>query len=217
MATLIDGYNLLHAAGILGRNVGPGTLERARNALLGFLAASLTESERADTTVVFDAKNGPPNLPRELRHHGIRVLYAVGHTDADDLMEELIRADSSPRRLVVVSSDHQIQRAATRRRATTIDSDRWYADVWCQRRERERAEPVADDRPMPPNTAAESAYWVKTFSELGDADGSEPASAGERSFQEKGRKPDDSDLDFANPFPPGYADDLLAHDEKGCR
>ena len=24
MATLIDGYNLLHAIGILGRNIGPG-------------------------------------------------------------------------------------------------------------------------------------------------------------------------------------------------
>jgi predicted RNA-binding protein with PIN domain len=212
MATLIDGYNLLHAAGILGRNVGPGTLERARNALLGFLAASLNESERAGTTVVFDAKNGPPGLPRELRHRGIRVLYAVGHEDADDLMKELIRADSSPRRLVVVSSDHQIQRAATRRRATTINSDRWYAELCRQRRTREPAEPAADDRPVPQDTAIESAYWVRAFSEPAVSDRSESASASAASFQERGGKPDDSDLDFADPFPPGYADDLLAED-----
>ena len=38
MALLIDGYNLLHASGILGRGVGPGGLERSRLALLNFVA-----------------------------------------------------------------------------------------------------------------------------------------------------------------------------------
>jgi len=149
MAILIDGYNLLHATGILGRNVGPGTLERARHALLRFLAASLADSERADTTVVFDASNSPPGLPHEQYHQGIRVLYAKGYSDADGLMEKLIRADSSPRRLVVVSSDHQVQRAARRRRGTAVDSDRWYADVCRQRRGRDAADgeaSEADDR-----------------------------------------------------------------------
>jgi predicted RNA-binding protein with PIN domain len=209
MAILIDGYNLLHATGILGRNIGPGTLERARNGLLGFLAASLTESERANTTVVFDAKNGPLGLPRDLCHRGIRVLYAVGYPDADSLLEELIRADSSPRRLVVVSGDHQLQRAATRRRATAIDSERWFADVCRLRRLRELAEPVAEDKPMPASADSDSAYWVKAFSDVAVSDVSEPASANARSFQEKNGKLDDT-LDLANPFPPGYADDLLA-------
>lgn len=212
MATLIDGYNFLHATGILGRNVGPGTLERARNALLGFLAASLTESERAGTTVVFDAKGGPPGLPRELHQHGIRVLYAVGYPDADGLMEELIRADSSPRRLVVVSSDHQIQRAAARRRATACDSDRWYTDVCRRRRARELAEPAAEHKPIPPNAAAESAYWVRAFSEFA-VDASDSAATNAGSFQEKDGRSEDTDVDLTNPFPPGYADDLLADDE----
>ena len=30
MALVIDGYNLLHASGILGRGIGPGSLERSR-------------------------------------------------------------------------------------------------------------------------------------------------------------------------------------------
>ena len=213
MATLIDGYNLLHATGILGRNVGPRTLERARSALLGFLAASLTESERADTTVVFDAANAPPGLPHEQHHQGIRVLYAVGYPDADGLMEELIHADSSPRRLVVVTSDHQIQRAATRRRATAIDSDRWYTAVCRQRQAREFAEPADDDRLMPPNTEAETAYWVQAFSGRGVSDASEPGTANAGLPQEEGGKPEDTDIDLTNPFPPGYVDDLLADDE----
>ncbi len=41
MALLIDGYNLMHVAGIVGRGVGPGGLERSRLALLNFLAESL--------------------------------------------------------------------------------------------------------------------------------------------------------------------------------
>jgi predicted RNA-binding protein with PIN domain len=213
MATLIDGYNLLHATGMLGRNVGPRTLERARNALLRFLAGSLAESERADTTVVFDAKNGPPGLPRELHQHGVRVLYAVGYPDADDLMKELIRADSSPRRLVVVSSDHQIQRAAVSRRATTIDSDVWYADACRRRRAPERAKPAAADRPTPTDTEAESAYWVQAFSELAVSDASRPAGERAGSNGKNVGKIDDADVDLTNPFPPGYGEDLLADEE----
>ena len=30
MSLLIDGYNLLHAAGIMGRGAGPGGLQRSR-------------------------------------------------------------------------------------------------------------------------------------------------------------------------------------------
>jgi predicted RNA-binding protein with PIN domain len=213
MAILIDGYNLLHATGILGRNIGPGTLERARNALLSFLAASLTDSQRASTTVVFDAKDGPPGLPRELHQHGMRVLYAVRHRDADDLLKELIGADSSPRRLVVVSSDHQVQRVARRRRATPVDSDRWYGDVCRQRKAREQAEPVVGDKPIPHEIVTESADWIRTFSESLDADNAEGASGGSSDRDGLG-EPRDRDPGLTNPFPPGYAEDLLADENE---
>ncbi|MFW5835236.1 MAG: NYN domain-containing protein, partial [Pseudomonadota bacterium] len=109
---LIDGYNLLHATGILARGIGPGTLERARMALLGFLAASLEPEQLPRTTVVFDAADHPPGLPREVEHRGLKVLFAAGYADADTLIEQLIRRDSAPRQLTVVSSDHRIQRPA---------------------------------------------------------------------------------------------------------
>ena len=59
MPLLIDGYNLLHAAGLARRRYGPGGLEKARGSLLGFLAASLG-NETSQTTVVFDAAAPPP-------------------------------------------------------------------------------------------------------------------------------------------------------------
>ncbi len=214
MATLIDGYNLLYAVGILGRNLGPGSLERARNALLGFLAGTLSESERAETTVVFDAKARPPGLPRERNYRGIRVLYAVGHPDADDLLEQLIRADSSPRRLVVVSSDHQLHRAARRRRATAVDSDRWYDDLCRQRRARERARPVAEDKPPAAPDESESAYWIQAFSAAAATDGDAEVGADRATRREPPDRSGDDAFDGYNPFPPGYADDVLAEEER---
>ena len=64
-----------------------------------------------------------------MNHQGITVCFAEQYAEADDLIEELIRLDSMLRRLVVVSSDHRLQRAARRRRAKAIDSDVWYAEL----------------------------------------------------------------------------------------
>ena len=87
MTILIDGYNLLHVTGIVGRGIGPGTLQRCRNALLNCLAASLDAGDRSITTIVFDAHDPPPDRPREYRWQGIRVIYAVGYADADFVTE----------------------------------------------------------------------------------------------------------------------------------
>jgi predicted RNA-binding protein with PIN domain len=129
MALLIDGYNLLNATGI-GAGEGKGsTLHRARLALLNFLARVLDPREAAHTTVVFDAQASPPGLPKVFVHHGLTVRFAARHVDADSLIEELILADTAPRRLTVVSSDHRVQRAARRRGARAVDSDVWYGQT----------------------------------------------------------------------------------------
>jgi predicted RNA-binding protein with PIN domain len=191
MAIVIDGYNLLHASGILGRGVGPGSLERSRSALLNFLAESLDERQLAQTTVVFDARESPPGLPRSVRHRGIMVCFAESDSDADEVIERLIRADSSPRRLTVVSSDHRLHRAARRRNATPIDSERWYADVVRQRIDRlRRKSPVS--KPAGPPSESEVRFWLRQFG-LEDSEPRESAST---------EPPSDS------PFPPGYAEDI---------
>ena len=117
MAIIIDGYNLLHASGVMPQGNGPHTFARAREALIRFLAASLTDEERSRTTIVFDAREAPFNQPRTLDHEGMAIRFAPREIDADTLIEELIQADTSPKRLTVVSSDHRIQNAARRRRA----------------------------------------------------------------------------------------------------
>ncbi|HET6883054.1 MAG TPA: NYN domain-containing protein [Pirellulales bacterium] len=183
MSLLIDGYNLMYAAGILGHGVGPGGLERSRLALLNFVAESLDEHQRATTTIVFDARNAPPGLPSTLLHRGVTVQFAAAYETADALIEELIRSDSAPRRLTVVSSDHQVQRAAHRRRAKAIDSDQWYAQILRQRAVRHAASPAAFVKPVEA-TAGDVEYWLSQF-------------------DDEAEQPDAGDI-----FPPGYGEDI---------
>jgi uncharacterized protein len=199
MPLLIDGYNLLHAAGIIARGVGPGTLERARLALLNFLAASIDPQDIPRATVVFDAQDAPGGLPRTLDHRGITVRFAENGRSADELIAELILAESAPRRLVVVSSDHEIQRAARRRRAKALDSDVWYAELVRERRDRLAAAADAPARPPVPLLEEDVNYWLRQFggeallNETVESDSAESESRDEP----------------YNPFPPGYGEDLL--------
>ncbi|MCA9153367.1 MAG: NYN domain-containing protein [Planctomycetales bacterium] len=161
MALLIDGYNLLHVTGIFGRGRGPGSLERSRNALLNFVAAAVDPAELPQTTVVFDAKEAPPGLPRTVTHRGITVHFAAEFEEADDLLEELIRTEPSPRKLLVVSSDHRVQRAAKRRRAATIDSDVWYDEA--KRHRRDSAGVTSRDVKPDSPSVGEVNRWLEAF------------------------------------------------------
>jgi len=189
MALLIDGYNLLHASGILGRGVGPGGLERSRLALLNFVAESVPAQTLSGTTVVFDAAGAPPGLPHTLYHRGITVRFARDYDSADALIEELILADAAPRRLTVVSSDHRLHRAARRRKAKAIDSDRWYAETLRQRSRRAHSLPPdkIGHKPATPLDENHIEYWLARF-----ADGCLDQQAGDEEI-----------------FPPGYGEDVV--------
>lgn len=168
MPLIIDGYNLLYVTGIVGKDDGiRGPLQRSREALLNFLAASISPSELTQTTVVFDAADAPPGLPRKLTYKGMTIHYASDYTDADALIERLIMDHHAPRSLTVVSSDHRIQRAARRRRATCVDSDRWYSELWTQRLARQKD--LLPDKPVTQLSPEEIEYWVAKFTGSNDA------------------------------------------------
>jgi predicted RNA-binding protein with PIN domain len=163
MPLLIDGYNLLHASNILGRGRGSSALERSREALLNVLAASLPPEELPRTTIVFDARDPPWGLSRQTNHQGITVIFASREADADSLIEELIKKHSAPRKLTVVSSDHRLHRAANRRRATAIDSDRWFAELLRQRHERSHPTTADTIKPEGPFSSGEVDFWLRQF------------------------------------------------------
>jgi hypothetical protein len=221
MSLLIDGYNLLHVTGIVGRGIGPGSLQRSRLALVNFVAESLDPEDLPRTTIIFDAHNAPAGLPHVIQHAGISVRFAAGYETADKLIEELIRVDSAPRRLVVVSSDHEIQRAARRRRAKAIDSDVWYAELVRARRERNEASGATLARPHVPLLEEDVNYWLRQFggesllAELVARESKSNRPAPERSERRDAErsmsdKPPDDSGPIDNPFPPGYGEDLLS-------
>ncbi|WP_182866384.1 NYN domain-containing protein [Rhodopirellula sp. JC639] len=125
---LIDGYNITQPIGPAG-NADPRWLERDRNVLLRELTNHLSLSVRKKTCVVFDAANPPRDRPSEFVHQEIAVRFAVDYLSADDLLEEIIRTHHTPKRLMVVSSDHRIQIAARRRGAAHFDSQPWMDDL----------------------------------------------------------------------------------------
>ncbi len=163
MTLLIDGYNLLHASGLLGRGRGRGVLESSRQALLNFLANSLPEADVARTTVVFDAHEAPWGSLRRSNVSGISVIFGSSELDADSVIEQLILEDSAPKRLTVVSSDHRLHRAAKRRKATPVDSDQWFRDVIRARAARQQPNPDVVIKPDGPFTDGEVDYWLRHF------------------------------------------------------
>lgn len=232
MSLIIDGYNLLNAVGITGRGPGPSSLERSRTALLNFLAGMIDPAELPHAIIVFDAREAPPGLPRTVRHRGLMVRFADKQEDADTLIEELILADNSPRRLTVVSSDHRVQRAAKRRKAKAVDADVWFVEAVRHHRQQHESESTAEVRPPVPLLQEQVEYWLRQFggqeslssveaeqlvdeppikrpaekpapsANPGMPSGPQPRSPGTRTESEK-------PYAIENPFPPGYGEDLL--------
>ena len=133
MDVIIDAYNLIFQCGLEGPKRTPATITKSRTRLLQLLASLLPAEQCTNTTVVFDAKRIPLNETQiDSRKYGIRVLFAVGYESADEMIEELVAAHSHPKDLLVVSSDHRIQNAATRRKAKAIDSDVWLDQIESQ-------------------------------------------------------------------------------------
>ena len=199
MPTIIDGYNLIFSCGLEGKTRTPQSLEKARDRLVATVASKLSKKERSGTTIVFDAKRLPiKETSADFRAHDIRVLYAVDHEDADTLIEELIAKHSTPKKLIVVSSDHRLQTAATRRKATAVDSDVWYdqllatSEAYGGQRQTQCDDAFSE-------TSLESIDWLSEFGSV-DVD--------DQVNDKSGPSPNPGDSNF-NPFPPGYGEDLL--------
>jgi predicted RNA-binding protein with PIN domain len=215
MRLLIDGYNLLHVTDLFGRGDALGTLHGSREALLEFLALALTASERRATTIVFDAAGAPPGLPATIHFDHITARFARNYPDADTLLEEIIEAHRAPRGLLVVSSDHRVSRAGRRRGAKTIDSENWFAQQ--QLAVRQRGESLPTRTRPGKDSGASAAHWIREFTtpEMADLERQirqTPAATPLPSRQTKPKRTPSNDTsnNLENPFPPGYADDLLA-------
>jgi predicted RNA-binding protein with PIN domain len=172
MRLLIDGYNVMFAQGLVGKRIGPDQFRQARTRFLNKLSEALGPVESHLTTVVFDAATPPHDLPPRSSHKGMTILYAVNDENADERIESLIAAHSAPKTLTVVSSDHRIRQAATRRKARVLTADVFLAELESRKRALRKGKTTAPARPDPEQargqtlTDSETAYWLKEFGGL---------------------------------------------------
>lgn len=247
MRLLIDGYNLMHATDLFGAGELAGTLRGSREALVSFLADRLLAKERRETVLVFDAKDSPPGLADRYEHDGIDIRFARDYPDADTMIEALLEGLHRAKHLTVVSGDRRVQRAARSSGAAWIDSNAWFRDLCHRpvNRPAERGRPRGDSgdnadwieefsdpaalavieeqaasapppQPLPPEPAPTTPPSAAVL----------PSEKPSRPRRKKRRPPlsDTGDKPsggfgegLENPFPDGYADDLLdtGHDPDG--
>ncbi len=148
---LIDGYTLLHAAGLAKAKYAPGELERRRARLLAKLRDLLDPAQLSRTTVVFDARINPPPDRPDPPSGPITVIFAPRDREADDVVEELLAKHSVPQQVLVVSSDHRLHKAARRRGATAVDSEEFVDELEVDQHVRAtNPPPVTPNRQLPP-------------------------------------------------------------------
>lgn len=144
---LIDTYNVLHTPGVLPLGLAGLDVD----GLCRLIAAGRYAAR--EITLVCDGHG------RDTRRGGIRLVYAG---DADSWIESRLASDSAPRRILVVSSDRRVRRAADRAGAAVISSATFLARLAIDL-DRKKPEPrprFATDVPL---DALSVAYWAGQF------------------------------------------------------
>jgi predicted RNA-binding protein with PIN domain len=159
MHYLIDGYNLLHAMGVMRGRLGPGGLEKARLRLLGLLKGSYG-ADAGRLAVVFDGAGAPAGVPETEIHEDIRVYYAVHEAQADDLIESFIGHESTPRQLTVVSDDHRLRDAARKRHCAVLGCYDFLEHLDRRGKRRHGVPRPADEKP---SGGHEAEHWLQEF------------------------------------------------------
>lgn len=161
MLYLIDGYNLMHAVGLVTRAVTAKGFERARGRFLDWLADAAGD-RAGHLRVIFDARTAP--LPSsEYGHRGVRVNFAYGQT-ADDRIAELVAGEGRPARLTVVSNDSVVQNDARRRGCRVLACSAFVDWLLEDRPDHTADAPPEPDKPDPTATPDDQAAWLAAFS-----------------------------------------------------
>jgi predicted RNA-binding protein with PIN domain len=176
MRWLLDGYNVMHANGLLGPKLGREGFRRARRRFLDDLSSALGPEASQQTTVVFDATAHPADFGLNTSYRGLGIVFALGDENADARIEQLIMADANPRSLAVVSSDRRIRQAAERARARAVTAAEYW-ELIDDLKERKNRRSAPED-PAAPGRAGtgrepvddESAHWLEIFGHIGDED-----------------------------------------------
>ncbi len=152
---IIDGHNLLHTILKLDELFNPVTDIQMCRIINGFLKLTGQRGE-----LIFDG-SGPKekNAFENLSH--LEVSFAGAGMDADTVIENKIKADTAPKRLIIVSSDRRLRKAALVRKAVSIKSDEFWAALNKQlEKKRPEREPGGKRQGL---SESETNHWLKFF------------------------------------------------------
>jgi len=177
---LVDVSNVLHTTGVLPEHMlnGPEGLDVPELARL----ISGSRYARRRTVLVCDGVGPVDTTKREATHAGggvatptptntapsgkeiagLDVVYAGACQEADDVIELLIARDSAPRRLLVVSTDRRLARAARRRRAQSITSEGFLRHL-AGDADKPKARPLPGYATQVPLNEYAVGYWMSLF------------------------------------------------------
>lgn len=154
--TIIDGDNLLWALRQKPEERDITTELELCRALSRYFALTGEPGQ-----VVFDGA-GPADRSDFDQIANPEIIFAGFNRDADSVIEERLKANTSPRRVTVVSSDRRLRKAAALRKAAGMKSE----DFWeLVRRELKRGRPR---KPEPQEkreglSEGETDQWMEAF------------------------------------------------------
>lgn len=155
MPLIVDCYNLLHTT------MPPVLAGLEEASLCRLLARSVWRGRRM--VVVCDGAPKPLGV-MESPVDEVELIYAGIARSADDVIVDLINESTSPRRLTVVSSDREIQKAARRRRAHAVSSDSFINELLKMLSSPAQGPPPANKPAMPPKLSEnEVDRWLNHF------------------------------------------------------
>ena len=111
MPFVVDGYNLLHC---IKKNFEQ--FRECSDMRVARLLSLYAEKTRDAGHLVFDGI-GPPNREDFGNIESVEVIFSGTEKEADDVIENIIAANTAPKRLIVVSDDRRLIAAATMGRA----------------------------------------------------------------------------------------------------
>jgi len=111
--------------------------------------------------IVFDG-TGPVEKGRFENINNLEVIFSGSGVEADQVIEERIKANTAPKRLTVVSTDRRLQVAAKAAGANTLTSSSFWESL-CKRlvrEDRKKKEPAEKRTGI---TESETEQWLKIF------------------------------------------------------
>jgi predicted RNA-binding protein with PIN domain len=153
---IVDGYNLLRAV----QNLLEQSSDISDVQLCRLIDEYLYRTKKRGQ-IVFDGV-GPRDKTGFNNLRNLEVVFSGTNHEADDVIEKLIRENSAPRNLIVVSSDRRIKTAANKRKATAADCVDFWTEVIKQleKKKKRQAEPQGKFYGI---SEAETEYWLREF------------------------------------------------------